>query len=166
MKKASISTKFAENLIHIWQTFIDNFERYLVMSVTFELDQGKLNAAIISSRKIMLNKGQLEVLEKLKDCIHTAMPSLGDNAVDALMKAACRDWEKEYVRPINDFRFIHVDERMAAFYQIFMFFIRRLNDLLIEQMDSHTVIFLRNSCLINFKDFLEAEGYVVTYKIS
>ena len=93
------------------------------MSVTFELDQGKLNTALISSRKIMLNKGQIEVLEKLQDCIHTAMPSIQMNVIEALMKAACRDWEKEYVRPVNDFRFIHVDERMAAFYQIFMFFI-------------------------------------------
>ena len=65
------------------------------MSVTFELDQEKLNGALISSRKIMLNKGQIEILEKLQDCIHTAMPSLGENTIEALMKAACRDWEKE-----------------------------------------------------------------------
>ena len=136
------------------------------MSVTFELDQEKLNSALISSRKIMLNKGQIEILEKLRDCIHTAMPSLGENIIEALMKAACRDWEKEYVRPINDFRFIHVDERMAAFYQIFMFFIRRFNDLLITSLDAQTVVFLRNASLIFFKDFLEAEGYVVNYEIS
>lgn len=135
------------------------------MSVTFELDQGKLNSALIRSRKIMLNKGQIEVLEKLQDCITTAMPSISKNVVDSLMKVACRDWEKEYVRPVNDFRFIHVDERMAAFYQIFMFFIRRLNDLLIVPLDAATVIFLRNACLINFRDFLEAEGYVVNYEI-
>ena len=139
---------------------------YLVMSVTFELDQGKLNSALISSRKIMLNKGQIEVLEKLQDCIRTTMPSLGENVIAALMKAACRDWEKEYVRPINDFRFIHVDERMAAFYQIFMFFIRRINDLLVTSLDAQTVVFLRNASLIHFKDFLEAEGYVVNYEIS
>jgi hypothetical protein len=136
-----------------------------MMSVTFELDQEKLKGALISSRKIMLNKGQIEILEKLQDCIHTAMPSLGENTIEALMKAACRDWEKEYVRPINDFRFIHVDERMAAFYQIFMFFIRRFNDLLITSLDAPTVVFLRNASLIFFKDFLEAEGYVVNYEI-
>ncbi|MBY9001451.1 MAG: hypothetical protein KGD64_11075 [Candidatus Heimdallarchaeota archaeon] len=135
------------------------------MSITFELDQDKLNAALISSRKIMLNKGQIEVLEKLHDCIHTALPSLSENVIELLMKTSCRDWEKEYVRPINDFRFIHVNERMAAFYQIFMFFIRRINDLLITPLDTSTVIFLRNASLINFKDFLEAEGYVVTYEI-
>lgn len=139
---------------------------YLLMSVTFELDQGKLNSALISSRKIMLNKGQIEILEKLRDCIHAAMPSLSENIIEALMKASCRDWEKEYVRPINDFRFIHVDERMAAFYQIFMFFIRRFNDLLITSLDAQTVVFLRNASLIFFKDFLEAEGYVVNYEIS
>ena len=136
------------------------------MSVTFELDQEKLKSALISSRKIMLNKGQIEILEKLQDCIHTAMPNLSESVIEALMKVACRDWEKEYVRPINDFRFIHFDERMAAFYQIFMFFIRRINDLLITSLDAPTVVFLRNASLIFFKDFLEAEGYVVNYEIS
>jgi len=135
------------------------------MSISFEIDQGKLNGALISARKIMLNKGQIEILEKIQDCIHTAMPSLSKTTIEALLKAACRDWEKEYVRPINDFRFIHVNERMAAFYQIFMFFIRRFNDLLVTPLDAPTVVFLRNSSLIFFKDFLEAEGYVVNYEI-
>ena len=133
------------------------------MSVRFELEQGKVNSVLISSRKIMLNKGQLEVLEKLIGCVTTAMPSIEQGTIEALMKNACRDWEKQTVRPINEFRFIHANERMKSFDEIFSYYVARLNNVLVEQLSEEVTAFLRSVVLTNYKDYLEAEGYVVDY---
>ena len=133
------------------------------MSVTFQLDQGKTNAALIGSRKIMLNKGQVEIFEKLLDCVFNAMPSVNKGTLDAVLKLACRDWEKEKVRPINEFRFIHANERMKAFDEILVQFFLRFREILADSLNAETVSFLRNASLTNYKDFLEAEGYVVDY---
>ena len=135
------------------------------MSIEFELDQGKVNATVLSSTKIMLNKGQLEILEKLIDCILTAMPSIAKGTIEAIMKNACRDWEKQTVRPINEFRFIHANERMKSFDEIFSFYVSRLNGILLEPLNEETADFLRSATLINYRDFLEAEGYVVDFEI-
>jgi hypothetical protein len=134
------------------------------MSITFELDQGKTNAVLIGSRKIMLNKGQVEIFEKLLACLFNAMPSVNKSTLDAILKMSCRDWEKEKVRPINEFRFIHANERMKAFDEILVIFFLRFRDLMIDSLNAETVSFLRNAALTNFKDFLEAEGYVVDYQ--
>ena len=134
------------------------------MSVTFQLDQGKVNAVLISSRKIMLNKGQVEIFEKLLDCITNILPSLNIQTLDAVLKLSCRDWEKEKVRPINEFRFIHANERMKAFDEILIQFFLRLSELLTDSLNPETVSFLRSAALTNYKDFLEAEGYVVDYQ--
>lgn len=133
------------------------------MSVRFELKQDKVNSVLISSRKIMLNKGQLEILEMLIGCVTTAMPSIEQGTIEALMRNACRDWEKQTVRPINEFRFIHANERMKSFDEIFSYYVARLNDVLVEQLSEEVVDFLRNAALTNYKDYLEAEGYVVDY---
>ncbi len=133
------------------------------MSITFELDQGKTNAVLISSRKIMLNKGQVEIFEKLLDCVFNAIPSMNKGTLEALLKLSCRDWEKEKVRPINEFRFIHANERMKAFDEILVQFFLRFRELLTGSLNAETVSFLRNAILTNYKDFLEAEGYVVDY---
>ncbi len=133
------------------------------MSITFELDQGKTNAALISSRKIMLNKGQVEIFEKLLDCLFNAMPSLNKGTLDAILKLSCREWEKEKVKPINEFRFIHANERMKAFDEILVQFFLRFREILADSLNAETVSFLRNAALTNYKDFLEAEGYVVDF---
>ena len=133
------------------------------MSVTFELDQGKVNAALIGSRKIMLNKGQIEIFEQLLDCVFNAMPSVNKSTLEAVLKLSCRDWEKEKVRPINEFRFIHANERMKAFDEILVQYFLRFREILADSLNAETVSFLRNAALTNFKDFLEAEGYVVDY---
>ncbi|MCE7741054.1 MAG: hypothetical protein GOP50_01225 [Candidatus Heimdallarchaeota archaeon] len=133
------------------------------MSITFELDQGKTNAILISSRKIMLNKGQVEIFEKLFDCVFNAMPSMNKVTLDAILKLSCRDWEKEKVRPINEFRFIHANERMKSFDEILVLFFLRFRELLIDSLNAETVAFLRNASLTIYKDFLEAEGYVVDF---
>jgi len=133
------------------------------MSVTFELDQGKTNAVIISSRKIMLNKGQIEIFEQLLACVSNAMPRVSKSTLDAVLKLSCRDWEKEKVRPINEFRFIHANERMKAFDEILVPFFSRFREILVHSLNDETVSFLRNAALTNYKDFLEAEGYVVDY---
>lgn len=134
------------------------------MSVTFELDQGKINSVLVSSRKIMLNKGQVEIFEKLFDCVYNTMPSINKQTIEAILKLSCRDWEKEKVKPINEFRFIHANERMKAFDEIIIQFFLRFREILVDSLDAETVAFLRNAILTNYKDFLEAEGYVVDYK--
>ncbi|MHA1197966.1 MAG: hypothetical protein ACTSQF_01230 [Candidatus Heimdallarchaeaceae archaeon] len=133
------------------------------MSISFGLDQGKINTSLVNSRKIMLNKGQIEIFEKLFDCIFNAMPSVNKTTLDAVLKLSCRDWEKEKVRPINEFRFIHANERMKAFDEILVQFFLRFRELLIDSLNAETVSFLRNAALTNYKDFLEAEGYVVDF---
>ena len=134
-----------------------------VMSITFELDQGKTNAAIIGSRKIMLNKGQAEIFEKLLDCVFNALPSVNKSTLESVLKLSCRDWEKENVKPLNEFRFIHANKRMKAFDEILIIFFLRFRELLAQPLTAETVAFLRNATLTNYKDFLEAEGYVVDY---
>ena len=133
------------------------------MSISFELEQGKLNAIIIKSRKIMLNKGQLEIFEKLLECVMNAMPSTNRTGIETVLKKTCREWEIEKGRPINEFRFIHANERMKAFDEIFSYYVARLNDVLVVQLSEEVVAFLRNAALTNYKDYLEAEGYVVDY---
>lgn len=133
------------------------------MSISFELEQGKLNAIIIKSRKIMLNKGQLEIFEKLLECVMNAMPSTDRTGVETVLKQTCREWEKEKGRPINEFRFIHANERMKAFDEILIKFFLTLREIMIYALNAETVAFLRNAILTSYKDFLEAEGYVVDY---
>ena len=133
------------------------------MSVSFDFDQGKTNSVKISSRKIMLNKGQLEIFEKLMDCISNAMPSIDESTIESVLKASVREWEKEKIRPINEFRFIHANERMKSFDEIYTFFMDKLGEILVDSIHTETIVFLRTAVLTNYKDFLEAEGYVVDY---
>jgi len=133
------------------------------MSISFELDQGKTNKVLISSRKIMLNKGQLEIFEKLLECIMHAMPNTNRTGIEAILKQSCREWEIEKVRPINEFRFIHANERMKAFEEILILFFLSLRNAMVHPLNAETVSFLRNAILKSYKDFLEAEGYVVDY---
>ena len=133
------------------------------MSISFELDQRKANAVMISSRKIMLNKGQLEIFEKLLECIMNAMPTINRSGIEAILKQSCREWEKEKVRPINEFRFIHANERMKAFDEILIKLFFTLKSSMIHPLNDETVAFLRNAILTSYKDFLEAEGYVVDF---
>lgn len=135
------------------------------MSQEFKFDQGKLNAIKIAARKIILNKGQQEILDKLVDCMHTVLPNIDKETLRTLMTVASREWEMLTKRPINEFRFIHVNERMKAFSEIFTMFMAKLGETLITPIDESTMKFLRNSALKNYKDFLEAEGYEVTYEI-
>ena len=133
------------------------------MSISFELDQRKANAVMISSRKIMLNKGQLEIFEKLLECIMNAMPTINRSGIEAILKQSCREWEKEKVRPINEFRFIHANERMKAFDEILIKLFFTLKKAMIHPLNDETIAFLRNAILTSYKDFLEAEGYVVDF---
>ncbi|OLS32664.1 MAG: hypothetical protein HeimAB125_06690 [Candidatus Heimdallarchaeota archaeon AB_125] len=133
------------------------------MSISFELDQRKANAVMISSRKIMLNKGQLEIFEKLLECIMNAMPTINRSGIEAILKHSCREWEKEKVRPINEFRFIHANERMKAFDEILIKLFFTLKKAMIHPLNDETIAFLRNAILTSYKDFLEAEGYVVDF---
>ena len=75
-----------------------------------------------------------------------------------------REWEIEEKQRLNNFKFIHVNERMKAFDKIFSYFITTLNDLLFEAVDEQTTNFLRKATLTNYKDVLEAEGYVVSFQ--
>ncbi|MHA1408611.1 MAG: hypothetical protein ACTSSG_14695 [Candidatus Heimdallarchaeaceae archaeon] len=107
------------------------------MSVKFELDQGKVNTLKINLRKRVLNKVQSEILD--------------------------RDWEMERKLLLNDFRFMHVNDRIKEFDYIFAYFIKRLRETLTYELDDETVDFLRKSVLTNYRDFLGSEGYVVDY---
>ena len=133
------------------------------MSINFELEQGKLNVITIKSRKIMLNKGQLEIFEKLLECVMNAMPTTNRTGIETVLKQTCREWEKEQGRPINEFRFIHANERMKAFNEILIKFFLTLGEIMIHSLNAETVAFLKSAILSSYKDFLEAEGYVVDY---
>ena len=111
------------------------------------------------------NKGQQEILDKLVDCMYTVLPNIEKETLRTLMTVASREWEMLTKRPINEFRFIHVNERMKAFSEISTIFMAKLGETLIDPIDENTMQFLRNSALKNYKDFLEAEGYEVTYEI-
>jgi len=133
------------------------------MSVKFELDQGKVNTLKINLRKRVLNKVQSEILENFTNCVLNAMPSIEKDTIKALLYAASRDWEMERKLLLNDFRFMHVNDRIKEFDYIFAFFIKRLRETLTYELDDETVDFLRKSVLTNYRDFLGSEGYVVDY---
>ena len=118
---------------------------------------------ILRIEKVIILVHRLEIFEQLLDCVFNAMPSVPKGTLDAILKLSCRDWEKEKVRPINEFRFIHANERMKAFDEILVQFFLRFREVLADSLNAETVSFLRNAALTNFKDFLEAEGYVVDY---
>jgi hypothetical protein len=133
------------------------------MSVRFELDQGKVNAVIISNRKRILNKKQTEIIEIFTDCLFNAMPSISRDTLKNILICAARDWEMNRALPLNDFNFMHVNERIKEFDSIYGFFVARIQDLLLEELDEETIDFLRKASLTNYRDFLGSEGYVVDY---
>lgn len=135
------------------------------MSQPFEINAGKLNALKLSARKIILTKSQQEVVDQLVDCTATVLPNIDRDTIALLLKVACREWEILMKKPINDFRFIHVNERMKGFSEIFSIFLAKLGEILVDPLDENTMKYLKTSVLKNYKDFLEAEGYVVTYEI-
>jgi hypothetical protein len=133
------------------------------MSVTFELDEGKVNAVKISIRKRILNKKQTEIIDIFTDCIFNAMPSISREILRAILILSSRDWEMNRALPLNDFNFMHVNDRIKEFDNIYGFFIARIKDLLLEELDEETIDFLRKASLTNYRDFLGSEGYVVDY---
>jgi hypothetical protein len=133
------------------------------MSVTFELDEGKVNAVKISIRKRILNKKQTEIIDIFTDCIFNAMPSISRETLRAILILSTRDWEMNRALPLNDFNFMHVNDRIKEFDNIYGFFIARIKDLLIDELDEEIIDFLRKASLTNYRDFLGSEGYVVDY---
>lgn len=133
------------------------------MSVRFELVEGKVNAVKISIRKRILNKKQTEIIDIFTDCVFNAMPSIARETLRAILICATRDWEMNRALPLNDFNFMHVNERIKEFDNIYGFFIGRIQDLLVEELDEETIDFLRKASLTNYRDFLGSEGYVVDY---
>ena len=133
------------------------------MSVKFELDQGKVNSLKISLRKRILNKVQIEILDTFTDCVFNAMPSIEKETIKAILSTASRDWEIERKLRLNDFKFIHVNERIKEFDFIFAYYISRLREVLISGIDDETIDFLRKAVLTNYRDFLGSEGYEVDY---
>lgn len=134
------------------------------MSQKFDCDQEKVSILIITNRKIIPDKVKADILTKLTECVLTAIPLLDRDLIYAILLKTTREWEIEEKQRLNNFKFIHVNERMKAFDKIFSFFITTLNDLLFEVVDEQTTNFLRKSTLTNYKDVLEVEGYVVSYQ--
>ncbi len=135
------------------------------MSKKFDCEQEKVNILKISTRNLIPDKVKADILTKLTECVLTAIPLLGRDFIYSILLKTTREWEIEEKQRLNNFKFIHVNERMKAFDKIFTFFILTLNDLLFEAVDEQTTSFLRNATLTNYKDLLEAEGYVVSYQI-
>ncbi|MFW9851844.1 MAG: hypothetical protein ACFFDS_02795 [Candidatus Thorarchaeota archaeon] len=133
------------------------------MSVQFQLEQGKVNAIKISVRKRILNKVQTEIIDIFTSCVTTSIPSIERETIRAILICATRDWEMEKKLFLNDFNFMHVNDRIREFDKIFEFFIERLQDLLLEELTSDTIDFLRKASLTNYRDYLGSEGYVVDY---
>ncbi len=133
------------------------------MSVTFELDEGKVNAVKISIRKRILNKKQTEIIDIFTDCVLNAMPSISRETLRAVLILSTRDWEMNRALPLNDFNFMHVNDRIKEFDNIYGFFIARMKDLLIDELDEEIIDFLRKASLTSYRDFLGSEGYVVDY---
>lgn len=133
------------------------------MSVQFQLEQGKVNAIKISVRKRILNKVQIEIIEIFTSCVTTSIPSIERETIKAFLICATRDWEIEKKLFLNDFNFMHVNDRIREFDKIFEFFIVRLQDALLEELTVDTIDFLRKASLTNYRDYLGSEGYVVDY---
>jgi len=133
------------------------------MSGRFELNQGKVNALKISVRKRILNKVQTEIIENFTNCIYNALPSIEREILKNIIIFATRDWEMDKVLPLNDFNFMHVNDRIKEFDSIYGFVIKRLQDILVEELDDETIDFLRKAVLTCYRDFLGSEGYVVDY---
>ncbi len=133
------------------------------MSVQFQLEQGKVNAIKISVRKRILNKVQTEIIEIFTNCVTTSIPSIERETIKAYLICATRDWEIEKKLFLNDFNFMHVNDRIREFDKIFEFFIERLQDALLEELTVDTIDFLRKASLTNYRDYLGSEGYVVDY---
>ena len=133
------------------------------MSVQFQLEQGKVNATKISVRKRILNKVQTEIIEIFTSCVTTSIPSIERETIRAYLICATRDWEMEKKLFLNDFNFMHVNDRIREFDKIFEFFIERLQDALLEELTVDTIDFLRKASLTNYRDYLGSEGYVVDY---
>ncbi len=133
------------------------------MSVRFELNEGKVNAVKISIRKRILNKKQTEILDIFTDCVYNAMPGIARETLRAILICATRDWEMSRVLPLNDFNFMHVTDRIKEFDNIYGFFVARIQDLLLEELDEELVDFIRKASLTNYRDFLGSEGYEVDY---
>ena len=133
------------------------------MSVQFQLEQGKVNAAKISVRKRILNKVQIGIVDIFTSCVTTSIPSIERETIRAFLICATRDWEIEKKLFLNDFNFMHVNDRIREFDKIFEFFIERLQDALLEELTVDTIDFLRKASLTNYRDYLGSEGYVVDY---
>ena len=133
------------------------------MSVRFELDEGKVNAVKISIRKRILNKKQTEIIDIFTDCVYNAMPSIVRETLRAILICATRDWEMNRALPLNDFNFMHVNERIKEFDSIYGFFVARIQNLLLAELDAELVDFIRKASLTNYRDFLGSEGYEVDY---
>jgi len=134
------------------------------MSQKFDCDQEKVNILKISTRNLIPDKVKADILTKLTECVLTAIPLLDRDFIYTILLKTTREWEIEEKQRLNNFKFIHVNERMKAFDKIFDFFIASLNDLLFEALDEQTANFLRKATLTNYKDVLEAEGYVVSFQ--
>ena len=135
------------------------------MSQKFDCDLEKVNILKISTRNLIPDKVKADILTRLTECVLTAIPLLNRDLIYTILLKASREWEIEEKQRLNNFKFIHVNERMKAFDKIFIYFVTSLNDLLFETVDEQTTSFLRNAALTNYKDVLEAEGYVVSYQI-
>ena len=135
------------------------------MSQKFGCDKDKVNILKISTRNLIPDKVKADILTKLTECVLSAIPLLDRDMIYAILLKTSREWEIDERQRLNNFKFIHVNERMKAFDKIFSFFITTLNGLLFEAVDEQTANFLRNATLTNYKDVLEAEGYVVSFQI-
>lgn len=133
------------------------------MSVQFQLKQGKVNAIKISVRKRILNKVQIEIIEIFTSCVTTSIPIIERETIRSFLICASRDWEIDKKLFLNDFNFMHVNDRIREFDSIFEFFIARLQDALLEELTEDTIDFLRKASLTNYRDYLGSEGYVVNY---
>ena len=133
--------------------------------MTFEINEAKYNPLKLSVKKIIIPKGQEEIIDRLKGCISAALIGLSKEVIYTLLVLAKREWEKANMKPLNDFRFMHVNERIKAFDSMIKTFIVHLNSVLISPLEESQQAFLRKNALTNYKDILETEGYVVTYEI-
>lgn len=134
------------------------------MQVNFTLNETKVNSLKISLRKIFLDKSKTEVLDTLEKVILAAIDGIDNDIIHTVLVISARKWEKMTVKPINSFRFMHADDRMKAFDQIIGLFIAALGDIILEQPEQELSSKIRKVLLTNYKEYLEDEGYVVTYK--
>ncbi len=125
-----------------------------------------MNKYTLMARKIIVPKNQEEIITVLRGSLSAALIGLNKATVHTLFIIAKREWEKSSMKPLNDFRFIHVNDRLNYFDEIVKIFLAHLNSVLKIPLSDNEQYEIRKSAIMYYKELLENEGYEVTYKFT